>query len=165
MTVVYPIIISPKESDGWHIITVPDLYDYGTGTQGRDIAEAMYMARDFIGIICIDLQDDGKPLPDASPLDAVKREPGDIVTLIDVDLVAYRKSIEKRDIIEIETVEQWREFSTSLAGYRMWQSEFDSESMDGFHAWFGKRGSKDIEVITFEADVQAAIKEFTEENK
>jgi predicted RNase H-like HicB family nuclease len=165
MTLVYPVIISPKESDGLHLVTVPDLYEWGTGTSGRDIADAMYMARDLIGCICIDLQDEEKPLPPATPLHEIKHNPGDIVTLIDVNLTSYRKMNEQRDIRVVDTLEQWHELSTSLVGYRMWQSEFDSDSMEGFHVWFGKRGSKDIEVITFEADVQGAIKNFTEGNK
>lgn len=104
MTVVYPVIISPKEDDGWHVITIPDLYEYGTGTQGRNLADAIYMARDFIGLTCIELQDEGKPLPAATPLEAVDHTPGDIVTLIDVDLKAYRKSLEQGldGVVQIE---------------------------------------------------------------
>jgi predicted RNase H-like HicB family nuclease len=33
------------------------------GTQGRDLAEAIHMARDAIGIMGIDVRDDGKELP------------------------------------------------------------------------------------------------------
>lgn len=52
------------------------------------MTEAVEMARDAIGIIGIDMQDDGKTLPE--PSKSVKHEPGEIVSLVDIDFTAYR---------------------------------------------------------------------------
>ena len=51
----YPIVIS-KESDGYYV----DIPDFKTATQGNDIADAMAMARDAIGLMGIDMEDDGE---------------------------------------------------------------------------------------------------------
>ena len=45
MTKVYPVILTPTASG--YVVTVPDL---DINTQGKDLAEAIYMARDAIGL-------------------------------------------------------------------------------------------------------------------
>lgn len=52
----YPIVIS-KENDGTYFVSIPD---FNTFTQGMDIADSMEMARDAIGLIGIDLEDERK---------------------------------------------------------------------------------------------------------
>ena len=76
----YPIVLTP-DSTGY----VVDIPDFQIGTQGDSIPEAMEMARDAIGLMGIDMEDDGKTLPQPSALESVSRGPGDIVTLVDVD--------------------------------------------------------------------------------
>ncbi len=48
------------------------------------------MARDAMGLVGIDMEDDGKPFP--APSQHVDCPAGGIVSLVDVDLVAYRSS-------------------------------------------------------------------------
>lgn len=85
--VIYPVVISPKENDGYHLVTIPDFMEFTTAmTAGRSIAEAMFMARDYIMIVCEHLQEQGTPLPAPSPMDTIEHKPGDIVTLIDADI-------------------------------------------------------------------------------
>ena len=55
---VYPIVIS-KEKDGYYV-SIPD---FERATQGQSVADAIMMARDAIGLMGIDMQDDGKELP------------------------------------------------------------------------------------------------------
>ena len=81
---VYPVVISPD--DGWYIARVPDL---GHGTQGKDLAEAVMMARDLIGLIGIDYEDDGKPIPKPSTKEPAHK-PGEMVAWVDVDFKRYR---------------------------------------------------------------------------
>ena len=58
MKTAYPIILTP--AGGMYAVTIPDL---DISTQGTDVADAMYMARDAIGIwICYE-QDEGRPIP------------------------------------------------------------------------------------------------------
>ncbi len=53
----YPIIIS-KTKDGYYV----EIPDFDIGTQGATVPDAMKMARDAIGLIEIDYQDEGKEL-------------------------------------------------------------------------------------------------------
>lgn len=115
MKAVYPVIISPKESDGLHLVTIPDIYEHAVGTQGRDIPDAMYMARDLIGIVGTNLQDRGIPLPAASALEAIEHAPGDIVTLIDVDLDEYRRSIDEKSVRRNVTIPGWLDYEANKA--------------------------------------------------
>lgn len=105
MRKVYPVILSPIE-DGWFMVTVPD---FDINTQGRDMAEAMFMARDVIGICGIDLEDDGKALPEASSLADVQglQKAEDVVTLVDVDFDEYRRQNDMRMVKKNCTVPAW----------------------------------------------------------
>ena len=82
----YPIVIS-KEPDETYFVTIPD---FDIFTQGQDVADAMEMARDAIGLMGIDLEDDGKKIPEPGSV-KYSFEKGDIVTLVDVDFAEYRK--------------------------------------------------------------------------
>jgi hypothetical protein len=90
MKVVYPTILIPD--DGEYIVRVPDL---GIATEGRDLADAIYMARDAIGVMGIDYEDCGEKLPQPFSRQ-VDTSTNDIVTLVDVDLSEYRKKADNR---------------------------------------------------------------------
>ena len=105
MRKVYPIVLTPIE-DGWFMVTVPD---FDVNTQGKDMADAIFMARDVIGLCGIDLEDDGKALPEASDMLDLKglSKPGDVVTLVDVDFDEYRRQNDLRMIKKNCTVPAW----------------------------------------------------------
>lgn len=88
--VVYPVILS-KDGEGY-IVRIPD---FRTATEGKDLSDAIFMARDAIGMLGIELEDEGKELP--LPFSRkVEKEENDIETLIDVDLVEYRRKHDNR---------------------------------------------------------------------
>ncbi len=97
----YPIILKP-DNTGYYVV-IPD---FCTGTQGKSVADAMEMARDAIGLMGIDMQDDGEQLPE--PYSA-KVEPakGDIATLVDVDFSDYRKKVDNRAVKKNCTIPYW----------------------------------------------------------
>ena len=64
----YPIILTPDA--GGYVVEIPD---FAIGTQGDSIPEAMEMARDAIGLMGIDMEDDGKSLPIPSTLESVSK--------------------------------------------------------------------------------------------
>ena len=76
------------------IVFIPD---FNINTQGKDIPDAIETARDAIGLMGIDMIDDGEALPEASNLADVKTAfPSDnIISLADVDFDEYRR---KHDI-------------------------------------------------------------------
>lgn len=101
MKEAYPIILRP-EGNGYYVI-IPD---FDTGTQGDTIAEAMEMARDAIGIVGIDMQDDGETLPTPNSGKFTK-EKSDIVTYVDVDFEEYRRKVDNRSVKKNCTIPYW----------------------------------------------------------
>ena len=101
MKVVYPVVFSVLD-EGGYMAFVPDL---GINTQGEDLAEAIYMARDAISLVCVDMQDDGKPIP--SPSSDIPHAADDIVSFVDADLAAYRRMLEKRTVRRNVSLPSW----------------------------------------------------------
>ncbi len=63
MTIVYPILLTPAKEGGFDA-SVPDLL--GVHTQGKDLAEAIFMVRDAIGMYLLYEQDSGGTIPTPS---------------------------------------------------------------------------------------------------
>lgn len=102
MKKAYPVVLKPDLS-GYCVYII----DFDTNTQGSSLAEAMEMARDAIGLIGVDMEDDKEPLPEPTPLESVKVEKGDLVTLIDVDFSEYRRKNETRVVKKNCTLPSW----------------------------------------------------------
>lgn len=83
---LYPVKLIPAEKG--FTVYVPDFDIY---TQGEDLTDAIEMARDAIGLMGIDMEDDGKALPIPYNLNAVKAMADEILTLVDVDFTEYRR--------------------------------------------------------------------------
>jgi Uncharacterized conserved protein len=98
----YPVVLS-KDGEGY-FVTIPD---FDINTQGSDIADAMYMARDAIGLMGIDMEDDGKSLPEPGTVKAEKELEDDIITLVDVDFTEYRKKVDNRAVRKNCTIPYW----------------------------------------------------------
>lgn len=88
MKKAYPIILTPD--DIGYTVYIPD---FKANTQGEDLAEAMEVARDAIGLMGIDMEDDKKTLPEPSEIKDFNVDTSDIVTLVDVDFSDYRRKI------------------------------------------------------------------------
>jgi len=69
---------------------VPDLE---INTQGYSLADAIYMARDAIGVWGISEQDNGREIPEPSTTEPL-HEPGELVSWVDIDFAKYRKAID-----------------------------------------------------------------------
>ncbi len=112
MKIVYPIILSQGKQ--FIVVFIPDL---NINTQGKDIADAIEMARDAIGLMGIDMQDDGEMLPEPTPLSEIKKEKdSDIVTLVDIDLDEYRLKNDTRSVKKNCTIPSWLNFEAEKAG-------------------------------------------------
>ena len=110
MKIVYPVVFTPLE-EGGYMAYVPDLQ---INTSGKDLADAIFMARDAIGLMGIDLEDDKKTFP--TPSTTVPHEDSEIVSLVDVDLFAYRRSIEKKTVRRNESLPAWLNNAAEDAG-------------------------------------------------
>ncbi|NMA94176.1 MAG: HicB family protein [Clostridiales bacterium] len=102
MKKAYPIIISPTA--GGYSVYIPD---FDINTQGADIPDAIFMARDAIGLVGIDMQDDGEALPEAAPLESIRGGDEDIVSLVDVDFAEYRRRHDNRVVRKNLTIPSW----------------------------------------------------------
>ena len=107
----YPIILTP-DSTGY-AVGIPD---FEIGTQGDSIPEAMELARDAIGLMGIDMEDDGKTLPQPSALESVSKSPGDIVTLVDVDFTECRRQNDMRTVRQNVSLPSWLDAAAEKAG-------------------------------------------------
>lgn len=109
MTNVYPVIFT--QVDEKILIEVPDL---NILTEGLNIADAIEMARDAIGLKVISLQDDSIDIPPASQLDKIRLEDGKFtefgngyISLVDIDFVEYRKKIDNKTVRRNVTLPNW----------------------------------------------------------
>ena len=101
MRKAYKIVLTP--ADQGFMVTVPD---FDCNTQGEDIADALYMARDVIGVMGITLQDMGKEIPEPDSAD-FKAGAEDIVTFVDVDFTEYRKRAENKKVKKTLSIPSW----------------------------------------------------------
>ena len=86
----YPAVIMEDKNGTSEWKFLDNVPDFGIYTEGRDLADAIEMARDAIGAMGISMQDKGKELPKAG---AVKADPDyqGLTTYVDVDFETYRK--------------------------------------------------------------------------
>ncbi len=113
MKKAYPIIM--KQGEKFVVVFIPD---FDINTQGIDIPEAIEMARDAIGLVGIDMQDEGEVLPTPTELAVInKNKSGDeIITLVDVDFNEYRRKNDLRTVKKNCTIPSWLNFEAEQAG-------------------------------------------------
>ncbi|MFQ9176556.1 MAG: type II toxin-antitoxin system HicB family antitoxin [Christensenellaceae bacterium] len=113
MKSAYPIIMTQGKE--FIVVFIPD---FNINTQGKNIPDAIEMARDAIGIMGIDMQDDGEALPEASNLANVQAgsPSGSIVSLVDVNFAEYRKKNDMRAVKKNCTIPSWLNFEAEKAG-------------------------------------------------
>lgn len=116
MKVAYPTIFTDVGNN--ILIEVPDL---GILTEANEegkrkgtMADAIMMARDAIGIKCINAEDEGRDVPEPSDVlkvDIIKGtfygEGKSILSLVDVDLVVYRRMMDNKTVRRNVTIPNW----------------------------------------------------------
>ena len=107
MKVTYPVIFT--ECNINILIEVPDL---GILTEANEegkpkgsMADAIMMARDAIGVKCINAEDEGKELEDPSRISEIDVSKGtfyedgtSVVSFVDVDLTVYRRRMDTKTV-------------------------------------------------------------------
>ena len=94
--------------------TIPD---FNINTQGTDITHALKMTRDAIGLMGINMEDEGEAILAASALESI--EPAyenSLITLVDVDFTAYRRANEKRTARKNCTIPSWLNVEAEKTG-------------------------------------------------
>ncbi len=109
MKKVYPVIFTQEEDAV--LVEVPDLSIF---TQGTDLADAIYMARDAIGLMVISAEDEGEKAPEpsgAAEIDITKtefyKENNSFLSMVDIDLEEYRRKNDNKMVRRNVTLPNW----------------------------------------------------------
>ena len=106
MKLTYPVCFYPEE-DGSYFVDIPDL---GCSTQGKDMADAIYMASDAVGGLILDILKHGERIPTPSVVKTVKINPeyGDgFVSVVLIDLDAVEKNYSEKPVKKTLTIPSW----------------------------------------------------------
>ena len=111
MKIAYPVIL--KKDGKFFFVSIPDCQ---ISTQGDDIVHAIEMARDAISLWSIDRLEDNLDLPTPSPLTNIETSSEDIITLVDVDIAAYKRQHENRTVRRNISLPSWLNEAADKAG-------------------------------------------------
>jgi predicted RNase H-like HicB family nuclease len=116
MLKAYPIILTPTKSG--YVVFVPD---FEINTQGGTIAEALFMARDAIGLVGITKQDLNQPIPEPS-ITEPPHGSNEMVSWVDIDFDEYRRKHDNRTVRRNITLPSWldeaaREANINVSGF------------------------------------------------
>ena len=109
---IYPVIFTPlNDEKDTVLVEVPDL---GILTEGYGMVDAVYMARDAIGLKGIIREDEGKDIPNPSALNDIDASKGTFaedgkgyVSLVDIDFVEYRRRVDNKTVRRNVTLPNW----------------------------------------------------------
>ena len=110
MSIIYPVIFTAThDKKDTYLIYIPDVNGI---TEGYGLEDAYRMARDYLGCNFWDKPDDSIPKPsDISKVDISMSEfsnKGDsFVSLVDFDIDAYRRQMNKKSIRRNVTIPAW----------------------------------------------------------
>jgi predicted RNase H-like HicB family nuclease len=100
---VYPAVFTYEP--GREIAVVfPDL---DVATSGVDETDALFSARELLGITILGLEEDGEPLPPPTPLSQVLVEQNERVSLIDVFMPSVRLASKNKAVNRTVTLPAW----------------------------------------------------------
>lgn len=105
MSTAYTIILEPAD-EGGYIVHIPD---FNINTQGDDYAEALFMARDAIGLSGIVMMDEKIAIPSASKFEDISVDSAlnQIKLLVDVDFAKYRRENDTKAVRKNCTIPAW----------------------------------------------------------
>lgn len=109
MRAVYPVIFT--QADTCVLVEVPDLQIL---TEGKDMVDAIDMARDAIGLKGISMEDESVNLPEASRMNMVDLTKGTFaadgtsyISLVDIDFTEYRRKVDNKTVRRNVTLPNW----------------------------------------------------------
>ncbi|MDE7281976.1 MAG: type II toxin-antitoxin system HicB family antitoxin [Lachnospiraceae bacterium] len=115
---VYPVLFTKTTTN--ILVEVPDL---DILTEGKNMADAIEMARDAIELKCVSMEDDGMEIPmpsEVSSLDASDgtfAEDGEtVISLVDIDSGEYRRKIDTKTVRKNVTIPSWLNYEAEQAG-------------------------------------------------
>ncbi|MCL2215366.1 MAG: type II toxin-antitoxin system HicB family antitoxin [Treponema sp.] len=103
MRLTYPAVF--YEGDGGYAVEVPDLPGCTSG--GDSLAEAILMGTDAASGWVLTELEDGKPVPKASPIEAIRPEAGGFVSILVLDMDAYAEKYGNKAVRKNLTIPAW----------------------------------------------------------
>jgi len=110
MILAYPVIFTKTEDKkDTYLVYIPDL---DGATEGYGIADAIHMARDYIGSALYSKEEKNYPKPSAlSKVDISKsafcNEGESIISIVDVDVEEYRKKLDNKPVRRNVSLPNW----------------------------------------------------------
>lgn len=115
---VYPVFLT--KTDTVVLVEVPDMEIL---TEGKDMVNAVEMARDVIELKCVSMEDEGMEIPlpsEIGVLDANKgtfaEEGMTVISLVDIDSGEYRRKIDTKTVRKNVTIPSWLNYEAEHAG-------------------------------------------------
>lgn len=117
MKKAYPVIFT--QVDDGVLVEVPDLEIL---TEGKDMPDAIEMARDAIGITIVSMQDYREDIPNPSLLNEIDVQEGTFanegsgfVSFVDVDFDIYRRKLDNKTVRTNVTLPNWLKLEAEKA--------------------------------------------------
>ena len=115
---VYPAFFTI--TDTVILVEVPDLEIL---TEGKDMKNAIEMARDAIELKCVSLEDDKKEIPLPSEISSLDVNNGTfaedgttVISLVYIDSEEYRRKIDTKAVRKNVTIPSWLNYEAEHAG-------------------------------------------------
>ncbi|MCM1257666.1 MAG: type II toxin-antitoxin system HicB family antitoxin [Roseburia sp.] len=115
---VYPVFFTI--TDTVILVEVPDLEIL---TEGKDMTNAIEMARDAIELKCVSLEDDKIEIPRPSEISSLDVNKGTfaedgftVISLVDIDSGEYRRKIDTKTVRKNVTIPSWLNYEAEHAG-------------------------------------------------
>lgn len=109
---VYPAIFHPNENDGSYTVTFPKFP--GCITEGKNMADALFLVQDALEVWLADSEDhkDSIPVPGAPPQVVIQ----EFVNLVIADTTAWRKKHDSRAVKKPLSIPNWLNTLAEEAG-------------------------------------------------
>ncbi len=118
MRTVYPVFFT--KTDTVVLVEVPDLEIL---TEGKDMSDAIEMAKDAIELKCISMEDDKMEIPLPSEISSLDVNCGTfaedgttIISLVNIDSEKYRRKIDTKTVRKNVTIPSWLNYEAEHAG-------------------------------------------------
>ena len=116
MKAVYPVLFTNVESS--ILVEVPDL---NITTEGKDMNDAIEMARDAIELVCVSMEDSNEEIQ--NPSDSLDVEKGEfsnagvtVLSYVDIDSDEYRRKIDTKVVRKNVSLPSWLNYEADKAG-------------------------------------------------
>lgn len=103
MRYTYTAVIT--QEDGKFYVRVPDIT--GCVTTGKNIEDAVVQITDALSGCLVVWEDQGLPIPPATPQPEVPHNTSDVLTLVSVDTIVYRAQTDNRAVRKNVSLPAW----------------------------------------------------------